>query len=55
MAGRVFRMARVLPREPSDGWISRKFALLPDVAAAGINEVPGGHPEDLKPEQSGSN
>jgi hypothetical protein len=24
-------------------------------AAAGINEVPGGHPEDLKPEQAGNN
>ena len=31
--------------------------LLPKVAgaAAGINEVPGGHPEDLKPEQPGNN
>jgi hypothetical protein len=24
-------------------------------AAVGINEVPGGHPEDLKPEQPGNN
>jgi hypothetical protein len=32
------------------------IVLLPKAvgAAAGINEVPGGHPEDLKPEQPGN-
>jgi hypothetical protein len=30
------------------------FLLVAVGAAAGIDEVLGGHPEDLKPEQSGS-
>jgi len=33
------------------------IVLLPKAvgAAAGIDEVPGGHPEDLEPEQPGNN
>jgi hypothetical protein len=31
------------------------FLLVPVSAAAGIEEVLRGHPEDLEPEQSGSN
>jgi hypothetical protein len=35
--------------------IAMGFPIVAVDAAAGIDEVLGGHPEDLKPEQSGSN